>query len=202
MKKLLLLIAFTSISMANQLVTMETSLGIIKIEIFSDNQSLSKTTKNFTNLVQMKYYEDTKFHRVIKYFMIQGGDPTATGRGGQSSYGKPFEDEIVPELKFNKPGILAMANSGANTNGSQFFITTKPTPWLNGKHTIFGKVVEGMDVVYKIDSTPVGKKDKPLKAIRIIKTRLNYIDIPKEENIIIKTKVYNNKEVNNMAREF
>ena len=98
--------------------------------------------------------------------MIQGGDPTGTGRGGESIWGKPFEDEIVPSLVFDEPGILAMANAGPNTNGSQFFITVAPTTWLNGKHTIFGKVIDGMDVVYDISKVQTRKPgDKPLKDV-------------------------------------
>jgi cyclophilin family peptidyl-prolyl cis-trans isomerase len=98
--------------------------------------------------------------------MIQGGDPTGTGRGGASLWGKPFEDEIVSSLVFDEPGILAMANSGPNTNGSQFFITVAATTWLNGNHTIFGKVIEGMDVVYAISKVPTSKPgDKPLQDV-------------------------------------
>ena len=115
------------------------------------------------------YYDGIIFHRVIKNFMIQGGDPTGTGMGGESIWGKPFEDEFSPKLLFSRGGLLAMANRGRNTNGSQFFITTKATPWLNGYHTIFGEVVKGYDVVKKIENTKTDKKDKPMQTQKIIK---------------------------------
>jgi peptidylprolyl isomerase len=101
--------------------------------------------------------------------MIQGGDPTGTGKGGESIWKTKFEDEISPDVKFNKKGILAMANSGPNTNGSQFFITTKPTPWLNGKHTIFGQVTSGYNVVQKIESTMTDSANRPVETVKIIK---------------------------------
>jgi cyclophilin family peptidyl-prolyl cis-trans isomerase len=97
--------------------------------------------------------------------MIQGGDPTGTGRGGESFWGKKFNDEIVKELVFDKEGILAMANAGPNTNGSQFFITLAPTTWLNGNHTIFGKVIKGMDVVKAIGKVEKGSQDRPVKDV-------------------------------------
>jgi cyclophilin family peptidyl-prolyl cis-trans isomerase len=141
-----------------------TNMGKIEIELFADQTP--KTVENFVGLANTKYYNGIIFHRVIANFMIQSGDPTGTGRGGESIWGKPFADEIVPSLVFDKPGILAMANSGPNTNGSQFFITVAPTAWLNGKHTIFGKVIEGMDVVYAISKVQTSKPgDKPLKDV-------------------------------------
>ena len=115
------------------------------------------------------FYNETIFHRVIKDFMIQGGDPTGTGMGGESLWGKPFEDEVSASVKFDRKGILAMANAGPGTNGSQFFIATVPTPWLNMKHTIFGEVVEGYDVVEKIENCQVGASDKPAAEQKIIK---------------------------------
>lgn len=142
----------------------KTNMGTIEIELYADQTP--KTVENFVGLANEKYYDGVIFHRVIANFMIQGGDPTGTGRGGQSIWGKPFADEIVSSLNFNEPGVLAMANAGPNTNGSQFFITVAPTSWLDGKHTIFGKVINGMDVVYAISKVPTSKPgDKPLKDV-------------------------------------
>jgi len=125
--------------------TIKTDVGDIRVELFADKTP--KTVNNFVFLARQGFYDNTTFHRVIEDFMAQGGDPTGTGGGGP---GYTFEDEIVPDLKFDQPGLLAMANRGPNTNGSQFFITFAPTPWLDAQHTIFGKVVEGMDVLPKI----------------------------------------------------
>lgn len=142
----------------------KTNMGTIEIELYADQTP--KTVENFVGLANENYYNGVIFHRVIANFMIQGGDPTGTGRGGQSIWGKPFADEIVSSLNFNEPGVLAMANAGPNTNGSQFFITVAPTSWLDGKHTIFGKVINGMDVVYEISKVPTSKPgDKPLKDV-------------------------------------
>jgi cyclophilin family peptidyl-prolyl cis-trans isomerase len=146
--------------------TVKTNMGDIEIKLF--DEQTPKTVENFVGLAKKGYYNGVIFHRVIDKFMIQGGDPTGTGRGGQSIWGKSFEDEIVPSLKFDKPGYLAMANAGPNTNGSQFFITVVPTPWLNGHHTIFGEVIRGMDVVYAISKVKTSKPgDKPLKDVVI-----------------------------------
>lgn len=147
--------------------TIKTTLGDIEIQLFADKAP--KTVANFVGLAEgtktgKPLYAGTIFHRVIKDFMIQGGDPLGTGMGGP---GYKFDDEIDSNLTFDAPGILAMANSGPNTNGSQFFITTAPTPWLNGKHTIFGKVSSGMDIVTKIENTPVGPNDKPVTPVTI-----------------------------------
>ena len=142
----------------------KTNMGTIEIQLFPDKAP--KTVENFEGLANKGYYKGVIFHRVIDKFMIQGGDPTGTGRGGESIWGKSFEDEFDPSLKFDEPGILAMANAGPNTNGSQFFITVVPTPWLDGHHTIFGKVIGGMDVVYAISKVPTSKPgDKPLKDV-------------------------------------
>ena len=123
------------------LATFQTEKGEIKVELFADRAP--KTVNNFVFLAGEGYYDGTTFHRVLPNFMAQGGDPTGTGTGGP---GYRFEDEFDPNLSFDEPGYLAMANSGPNTNGSQFFITFVPTPHLTGRHTIFGKVVEGMDI--------------------------------------------------------
>ena len=149
----------------------ETNRGMVEVELFCKAAPLA--CENFIRLAEKKYYNGVIFHRVIKNFMIQGGDPTGTGRGGESIWGKSFKDECTPELKFDKPGLLAMANAGPNTNGSQFFITTVNTSWLNGNHTIFGKVIKGYDVVKKIESVPASKDGKPLKEQKILKVYLN-----------------------------
>jgi peptidylprolyl isomerase len=141
-------------------VELHTNQGDIRIKLFPEHAP--KTVENFIGLAKKGYYDGIIFHRVITEFMIQGGDPTGTGRGGQSLWGKPFEDECSPELRFNKRGLLAMANAGPNTNGSQFFITTAMTPWLDGRHTIFGEVIEGYEVVEKIERTPTGRDDSPV----------------------------------------
>ena len=120
-------------------------------------------------LAEKGYYDGLIFHRVIAGFMIQGGDPEGTGRGGSSVWGKNFEDEFSDQLRFDRKGLLAMANSGPNTNGSQFFITLAPTGHLNKKHTIFGEVVSGMDVVEKIGATKTDSSDKPVTPQKITK---------------------------------
>jgi len=148
-------------------VVLETNQGKITVKLFPE--TAPKTVENFLGLVKKGYYNGIIFHRVIKDFMIQGGDPTGTGMGGESLWGKPFEDEVSASVKFDRKGILAMANAGPGTNGSQFFITTVPTPWLNMKHTIFGEVVEGYDVVEKIENCQVGASDKPAAEQKIIK---------------------------------
>ena len=148
-------------------IVLETNQGNIELTLFADKAP--KTVENFTGLVKKGYYNGLIFHRVIKGFMIQGGDPTGTGSGGTSLWGKDFADEISPDLVFDKPGILAMANRGPDTNGSQFFITTVPTTWLNGRHTIFGVVSQGYDVVSKIEGTPTGTGDRPVQDQKIIK---------------------------------
>jgi cyclophilin family peptidyl-prolyl cis-trans isomerase len=125
-----------------------------------------RTVENFEGLANKKYYDGIIFHRVIDGFMLQGGDPTGTGTAGESIFGKKFDDEISPRLKFDRQGLLAMANAGPNTNGSQFFITLAPTPWLSGHHTIFGEVVSGMEVVKAIGKVATSKpRDKPLKDV-------------------------------------
>jgi len=149
------------------IVVLETNQGNIEVTLFADKAP--KTVENFVGLVKKGYYNGLIFHRVIKGFMIQGGDPTGTGSGGASLWGSDFADEISPDLTFDKPGTLAMANRGPDTNGSQFFITTAPTTWLNGHHTIFGLVSQGYDVVSKIEGTPTGTGDRPVQDQKIIK---------------------------------
>jgi len=153
--------------MAENTVVLETNQGNIELKLKTD--IAPKTCENFTKLAEKGYYNGLIFHRVIKGFMIQGGDPTGTGMGGESIWGKPFEDEVTPVAKFDAPGILAMANAGPSTNGSQFFITCAKTPWLNMRHTIFGEVVSGLDVVQKIENTPVGAEDRPIAQQKIIR---------------------------------
>lgn len=144
----------------------KTSMGTIEIELFTDKTP--RTAENFTGLAKKGYYNGIIFHRVIDNFMIQGGDPTGTGRGGESFWGGKFSDEFHPSLKHDKPGILSMANAGPNTNGSQFFITLVPTPWLDGKHSVFGQVIGGMDVVNAIGKVQTSKPyDKPLTDVKM-----------------------------------
>ncbi len=164
MKKIIFFIALaltTSLFAKNPVADIKTNQGTITVELYPD--IAPKAVENFVKLSQKGYYNGVIFHRVIKNFMIQGGDPTGTGRGGKSIWDKEFENEYKPNVIFDKPGILAMANRGPNTNGSQFFITTVATPWLNGGYTIFGKVVKGFDVVKKIENTKTGAFDKPVK---------------------------------------
>jgi peptidyl-prolyl cis-trans isomerase A (cyclophilin A) len=176
---LLALLVAAAPAQAAQFAVLNTNHGKIKIKLFADKAP--KTVANFVGLAtgkkeytdpatgkqtKSKFYDGLTFHRVIPNFMLQGGDPQGSGMGGP---GFTFEDEFNPDLKFDKPGLLAMANAGPNTNGSQFFITTVPTPWLTGRHTIFGEVVEGMDVVKKIESVRTGQNDRPVEPV-VIKT--------------------------------
>ena len=158
---------------ANPIATLETSKGNIKIELRAD--LAPKAVQNFVTHSKNGYYNGLIFHRVIKDFMIQGGDPTGTGSGGESIWGKPFKDEFAPNAVFDKAGILAMANSGPNTNGSQFFITTVVTYHLNGRHTIFGYIKEGFDIVKKIESVETNGRyegNKPLEDVKIISVKI------------------------------
>jgi peptidyl-prolyl cis-trans isomerase A (cyclophilin A) len=157
--------------------TLQTSQGRVVIRLFPDHAP--KTVRNFVELAEggkqwtdpstgrattSKLYDGTIFHRVIPDFMIQGGDPLGSGRGGP---GYKFADEIHPDLRFDRPYLLAMANAGPGTNGSQFFITVAPTPWLNGKHTIFGEVIEGGNVVDLISRVKTGGQDRPAEDVTI-----------------------------------
>ena len=171
MKKILFLLCsfMLFLEASNPVATMETTKGTIVIELRAD--LAPKTVENFVTHSKNGYYNGLIFHRVIKDFMIQGGDPTGTGSGGESIWGGKFNDEFAPNAIFDKAGVLAMANSGPNTNGSQFFITTVATYWLNGRHTIFGQVQEGFDIVKKIDNSPTNgnyEGNKPLEDIKII----------------------------------
>ncbi|MEA3315388.1 MAG: peptidylprolyl isomerase [Campylobacterota bacterium] len=171
MKKLLLL-AFMALSLnaANPVAVLETTQGDIEIELRPD--LAPKTVENFVGLIKKGYYDGIIFHRIIKNFMIQGGDPTGTGRGGESLWGGKFKDEFHPKARFNRTGILAMANAGRNTNGSQFFITTVETPWLNGKHTIFGYVNDKKSFhhVKKLENVKTSYRvNKPIEKQEIIK---------------------------------
>lgn len=156
--------------MEDKIIVLETSQGNIEIKLLPE--TAPKACENFIGLAEKGYYNGTVFHRVIKKFMIQGGDPTATGRGGDSLWGKPFEDEVSQDVGFDRQGILAMANAGPGTNGSQFFITTAGTPWLNMNHTIFGEVVSGYDVVAKIEAADTDGNDKPVEDQAILKAGL------------------------------
>ena len=151
-------------------VTLETTQGSIAFDLFGE--VAPKTCENFTTHCKNGYYNGVIFHRIIEKFMIQGGDPTGTGRGGESIWGKNFEDECARDLKFDKAGILAMANAGPDTNGSQFFITTAATPWLHMNHTIFGEVIEGMDVVEKLEGVKKGAGDRPVEEQKIISAKI------------------------------
>ena len=142
---------------------MKTDSGTIEIELFADHAP--KTVNNFVFLAQEGFYDGVIFHRVISDFMAQGGDPTGTGSGGP---GYNFEDEFHPELRHAGPGILSMANAGPNTNGSQFFITHRATPHLDDKHSVFGKVIAGLDVLLSIPDRDPMKRDAPAVAIRSI----------------------------------
>jgi peptidyl-prolyl cis-trans isomerase A (cyclophilin A) len=145
----------------------DTTEGTFKAKLYADR--VPKTVDNFVSLAEgtktgKPFYDGTIFHRVIPEFMIQGGDPTGTGRGGP---GYQFADEFHKELRHSKPGLLSMANAGPNTNGSQFFVTVAATPWLDNKHSIFGEVTEGYDVVRKISEVSRGPQDRPVKEVRI-----------------------------------
>ena len=151
----------------NRKIKFTTNKGVFVAEMFEDKDPL--TTKNFIELVEKGFYDGIIFHRVIDGFMIQGGDPTGTGMGGP---GYKIKDEFGEGLKHDDEGILSMANAGPNTGGSQFFITLAPTPWLNGHHAIFGKVVEGMDVVRLIGVVPTDFRDRPREAVTMEKVEV------------------------------
>lgn len=149
-----------------QSATIHTSMGDIHVKVFPDE--CPKTIENFATHARNGYYDNLVFHRVIKGFMIQTGDPLGDGTGGESIWGGEFEDEFCTKLRHDRPGTLSMANAGPHTNGSQFFITTVPTPWLDKKHTVFGRVTKGMDVVRAIESVKVDKHDMPLDPVKMV----------------------------------
>ena len=152
---------------ANPLVTLVTNMGDIQIELYEDDAP--NTVANFVNLAEKGYYDNTKFHRVIKNFMIQGGDPeskTESGRWGTGGPGYRIADEFS-KRKHEGKGVLSMANAGPNTNGSQFFVTVAAAPWLDKKHSIFGEVIEGYDVVDKISKVARNSQDRPNKDVQV-----------------------------------
>lgn len=154
----------------NPHVLLQTTAGELTLELFP--KVAPKAVENFLRLVNTGYYNGIGFHRIIKGFMIQGGDPSGTGRGGSSIWNKPFEDEIALGYTFDRGGILAMANAGANTNGSQFFITTAKAPWLNGKHTIFGEVKSGFETLNALESIPTDSNNRPQETPRILQASI------------------------------
>jgi len=162
-------------------VTLKTSHGKVKIELFCEEAPLA--SKNFLALCASGYYDNTIFHRNIKGFMVQGGDPTGTGKGGKSIYGKPFEDEFNPNLKHDRRGIVSMANSGPNTNNSQFFITYGKHTHLNNVYTIFGRVIEGFESMDVMEREPVDAKDKPLNEIKLYSVIVHANPIAEKEQI-------------------
>ncbi|HZT28487.1 MAG TPA: peptidylprolyl isomerase [Bryobacteraceae bacterium] len=162
--------------MPNELFALfDTSEGNFKIKLYADKAP--RTVENFVGLAEgtktgQPFYDGTIFHRVIPGFMIQGGDPTGTGRGGP---GYRFDDEFHASLKHSTKGLLSMANAGPNTNGSQFFITVAATPWLDNRHSIFGEVVEGYEVVEKIANVPRNSQDRPLQEVRIQSVKIERV---------------------------
>tara|TARA_B100001029_G_C15041247_1_gene443783 strand:+ start:463 stop:1020 length:558 start_codon:yes stop_codon:yes gene_type:complete len=148
----------------NTIVVFKTTMGTMKAKLYDNRAPI--TTDNFKKLINQEFYNDIIFHRVIKDFMIQGGCPDGTGRGGP---GYKINDEFHPELKHTKKGLLSMANAGPNTGGSQFFITLKGTPWLDNRHAIFGELIEGMDVLENIGSTKTAAMDRPVKEVKMQK---------------------------------
>ena len=148
-------------------VKIETTMGEIQADLFA--KEAPKTVENFVALAKKGFYDGIVFHRVIPEFMIQTGDPTGTGMGGP---GYQFADEFSPNLKHSKPRILSMANSGPNTNCSQFFITEVATPWLDRRHSVFGEVTQGMDIVKKIANAPRDSQDRPRQEIKMTKVTI------------------------------
>lgn len=148
-------------------VKIQTTMGDILADLYA--QEAPKTVENFVTLAGKNFYDGIIFHRVIPGFMVQTGDPTGTGRGGP---GYEFKDEFSPSLRHDKAGVLSMANAGPDTNGSQFFITVAPAPWLDNRHSVFGRVTHGMDVVEKIVHVPRDKSDKPLQPVKMTRVEV------------------------------
>lgn len=162
---------FTKAPIADAYAIFDTNKGTFKVRLYGSKAPI--TVKNFEYLVQQGFYNNLTFHRVIDGFMIQGGDPNGNGTGGP---GYEIPDEVTKDLHFNKMGVLAMANRGPNTGGSQFFITLAPTDWLENKHTIFGEVVQGMDVVQAIGRVKTNRQNQPEDAVVIHAIRLEPIE--------------------------
>jgi cyclophilin family peptidyl-prolyl cis-trans isomerase len=154
-------------TMNNKIAVFKTAKGTFEAELFTEKAPI--TTQNFIDLANKGFYNGLIFHRVIDGFMIQGGDPNGDGTGGP---GYTIQDEFHPDLKHDSEGILSMANAGPNTGGSQFFITLAPTPWLDGKHAVFGKVVKRMEVVREIGKVETDSRDKPLEDVKINKIEI------------------------------
>jgi peptidyl-prolyl cis-trans isomerase A (cyclophilin A) len=161
---LLVFLAGCGGKMGNRIAVIETNHGTMEIELFEQRAPI--TTKNFIDLAEKGFYDGLIFHRVIEDFMIQGGCPNGIGNGGP---GYTIDDEFHPELKHDGAGIISMANAGPNTGGSQFFITLKATPWLDGHHSVFGKLIKGEDVLQEIGRVETGTNDKPLEDVVINK---------------------------------
>ena len=147
-------------------VTLETTLGDVKVEVFCDN--VPNASFNFLALAASGYYDNNVFHRNIKGFMVQTGDPSGTGKGGESIFGKPFNDEFHSDCSHDSRGMLSMANNGPDNNQSQFFITYSAQPHLNNKYTVFGRVIDGFEVLDLLEKAPVGKKNRPLTDITLL----------------------------------
>lgn len=167
-----------------QYVSFDTSMGSLTFELYVNEAP--KTCRNFYELASKGYYNGVIFHRVIKNFMAQSGDPTGTGKGGQSIFGGKFEDELTRKLKHTGAGILSMANAGPNTNGSQFFVTMGPTPWLDGKHTIFGRVSAGMSVVKRLNSCMTDANDRPTEEVKIFRAYPGQIQAQSGAQLMLK----------------
>jgi peptidylprolyl isomerase domain and WD repeat-containing protein 1 len=165
------LVASTEQTQGGNQAIIRTTLGDIHVKLF--REEVPKTVENFSVHCKNGYYDNLIFHRIIKNFMIQTGDPLGDGTGGESIWGGEFEDEFHRSLRHDRPFTLSMANAGPDTNGSQFFITTVPTPWLDNKHTVFGRVTSGMDACTSIENVKCDKADKPYEDIKIVNIEIS-----------------------------